>query len=200
MILFNEEAHTYTVNGVEFKSVTTILSAVGVTYYFESQATEIAMIRGSFVHEAIKLFNDGTLDESTLDPVIEPYFQAYKKFMHLTGFKTESWEIVSANTELGYAGTYDVIGILNNKRVLIDFKTGVINKVSCRLQTAAYAHLDSVGKLAARYSLQLKENMDFRLSKPYTNLREDYTKFKACKMVYDLQEARIKNNKIERVR
>lgn len=197
-VIFNAENHVYTVDGIVLPSVTQILSAVGVTYYYDT-GNDTPMTKGSYVHEAIKLWHEKNLDESSLDDTIKPYFLAYQNFEKLTGFVAEKWEIPSCHKELGYAGMFDVIGQLSGKRVLIDYKTGQIDETACRLQTAAYANMTGIGKISARYALQLKTNADFRLSKAYTNLLADFNSFIACKHVYDIQCARIKDGKIERV-
>ena len=78
-LLFNEELHQYSVDGRIIPSVTTIISAVGL-YEFDfvsSETLAVAAERGRAVHSMIEYYEQGDLDESTIDPELQGYFDAY---------------------------------------------------------------------------------------------------------------------------
>lgn len=105
---YEDDGHRYTLNGLLLPSVTGILLAEGfidTTWY-----TEEARTRGSYVHKARHLDDTGELDESTIDPVIAPYLEAWRRFKRETGFVVEESEVPKAQSSYLYAGTPDVNG------------------------------------------------------------------------------------------
>jgi len=50
------------------------------------------------------------LDEDTLDPVIAPYLEAWRRFKRESGFVVERSEVPMASSVYRYAGKPDVIG------------------------------------------------------------------------------------------
>ena len=107
-IEFQEEGHIYTYEGQRLESVTGILKAEGfidVTWY-----DDWSRDRGSYVHEARHLDDIGDLDEDTLDPVIVPYLEAWRKFKRESGFVVEQSEVPMASKDYRFAGKPDVIG------------------------------------------------------------------------------------------
>ena len=76
---FDAAAHRYTVGGKIIPSVTQIISAVGL-YEFDfvsRQTLAIAAERGRIVHTYIEWHEQGLLDESSIDPDLAGYFNAY---------------------------------------------------------------------------------------------------------------------------
>lgn len=69
---FLEDTHTYLLDGVKIPSVTSVLP------YNYTGENEYQRDRGSKVHKMIELYNNGELDEDTLDPVLQPYLESYK--------------------------------------------------------------------------------------------------------------------------
>lgn len=76
---FDEEAHRYTVNGRIIPSVTQIISAVGLYEYdyVSKQTLAVAAERGRIVHTYIEWYEQGLLDESSIDPDLGGYFEGY---------------------------------------------------------------------------------------------------------------------------
>ena len=105
---FDEAEHAYHHNGVRLPSVTQILQAEGFIdmRFFDAYSRE----RGRLVHLATHYDDMGELDEDTLDPVIEPYLRAWRKFRQESGFTVESSEVPMVNIKYGFAGTPDVRG------------------------------------------------------------------------------------------
>lgn len=70
---FIEESHKYLLDGKELVSVTEVLP-------YNYTCSEFYRIRGKYVHKTIELYSKNDLDEDSLDPVLQGYLQAYKKF------------------------------------------------------------------------------------------------------------------------
>lgn len=112
-ITFSEEGHYYTtMDGHRLPSVTGILLSEGFidARWFD----EYSCTRGIYVHQARHLDDEGTLDESTIDPEIAPYLEAWRRFKRESGFIIEESEVPKANLLYGYAGRPDVIGHFPN--------------------------------------------------------------------------------------
>lgn len=76
---FYEDTHTYTLDGKIVPSVTQVINAVGL-YEFEfvnRNTLAVAAERGLIVHECIEFFERGELDETSIDPELRGYFEAY---------------------------------------------------------------------------------------------------------------------------
>ncbi len=164
MVEFDPMTHTYAKDGIRYPSVTEILAAEG--FYGDAAAyfTEYSRDRGRFVHKIIQYHTEGVLDESTIDPVLRPYFDAWLKFERDTGFVSVICEKPMASDLYQVAGTPDHIGPLYDAEAIIDVKTGVMNPAA-QIQTAAYEIL--YGKHAKRFGLQLKPDGKYKLSKEY---------------------------------
>lgn len=158
VIFFDPDTHTYTVNGNVVPSVTQIINTD--TRFCD----EFSRQRGTGVHTAIRFLEENDLDESSLDPVIRPYVTAYKKFKGHSGFVTLACEQLVYSLTFQYAGTLDLYGWLNGKRVIIDVKSGQVPK-TVGMQVAAYKWaLKEMGwKVDAAYSLQLKSDSKYSL-------------------------------------
>lgn len=105
---FIEEGHRYTLGGVPLESVTGILVAEG--FIDTAFYTDYGRERGSFVHLARHLDDTGELDESTIDTVIAPYLEAWRRFKRESGFVIEQSEVPMASKTYLYAGKPDVTG------------------------------------------------------------------------------------------
>ncbi len=196
LIEFNETEHRYIVNGKSLPSVTKILMATGIVWFPENAKRDYYLMRGTYVHEAIRLINTGSLDESTIDDEIKGYVDAYRAFCREVRFEPEMVEYRSAHLAAGYAGTLDCVGKIGGVRAMVDFKSGAVNEKAVRLQTAAYALMDGVPAVSARYGLELKKDGTYKLSKPYTEHRRDQADFLMAVGVYWMQSARIDNGKV----
>lgn len=180
-INFDAERHVYTDSqGREVPSVTGIISAGGLIDTKWSTAWH--MERGTAVHRAVELFEQGDLDEGSLDPVIVPYLDAWHRFRAETGYVSNALEQRIYNPVYRYAGTLDQIGIMQDRTCLVDLKTGTCQRWWA-LQTAAY---NAVAKCRDRYSLELHGDGTYRLIQ-HTK-KTDFQAFLACLTVYNLQQ------------
>jgi RecB family exonuclease len=137
---FDEATHTYTVDGVEYPSVTTILKDVGLIDTSGPWYTDWHRDRGTQVHKALELFDDGDLDEESLDDEIRPYLDAWDRFLTETRCEMMYLERRVVDPELKFAGTIDRIVYWLCAWWVLDIKTGP-HEPWHALQTAAYARL-----------------------------------------------------------
>jgi hypothetical protein len=184
VVEFNEQDHSYTVEGVRYPSVTQILAALGFYGDAVKYFTEQSRDRGSFVHRIIQYHLAGELDEETIDPALRGYFDAWLGFERDTGFTAHTIEQPMFCSVNLFAGTPDLIGELRRDSI-IDIKTGDPGPAAA-LQTAAYEIL--YGKSVSRFSLQLKQDGKYKLTayQEYT----DRKIFLAALSVYRWQVAR----------
>lgn len=194
---FDPVGHAYTLDGQRVPSVTQVIrSALGDP--FEHVARDIlafAQQRGRAVHRACELDDDGELDESTVDPRIAAYVEAWREFRRAFRFEVLFAECPLCAALHGFAGTPDcVIRFDDGALGVLDRKTGLPG-VAAALQTAAYAELARIeveqwgGPPRAeirRYALRMLPTGRYQLH-PYTSPR-DWPDFLACLTTLRLKE------------
>lgn len=121
---FNEDRHEYRLDGVIIPSVTTILSEVGLYDfdYVSRETLDVAAERGRLVHRMIEWHELDILDDSTIDPELQGYFDGYLAARREALPKPEAVEVRFACKRFGYAGTIDAI--IDNGAWYNDIKTG----------------------------------------------------------------------------
>ena len=178
LIQFDEEKHEYRVNGQRLPSVTEILRPLyGDLRFVAKDLLEYKGELGKAVHRAVELHVLGALEYSSLVSPVAEYFEQYLIFEADTGFEPIATE-VRVSSPLGYAGTLDLLGMLNDKMALVDLKTTAALSPAVALQTAAYAKAvadSTTHKVQARYALRLTPDK-YRLQ-PYKNDTQDLAGF-----------------------
>jgi hypothetical protein len=158
---FDPATHTYRAGGVKFPSVTGIISDIGLygdTSYFDDYCRE----RGSFIHRIIQYHLAGELDEATIDPALQGYFDAWQRFEKEVDFVSDECERVMASDIHRFAGTLDHVGHLNGHYCVIDTKTGVMTPQTA-LQLSGYEIL--LGHPGVkRFGLQLMNKGKYKLT------------------------------------
>ena len=166
MIEFRESDHSYWYDGVRVPGVSEIIDGVGLMDPAAKQHyTKFYADRGTAVHKATELYDKGTLDESSLDPEIVGYVEAYKKFVAEHDPTWVEIEKRGFNKQLFYAGTLDRAGFLNEAgAVVLDIKTGQKAKWHV-IQLALYAMLlvQNQNPNLKLYGLYLKGNSIYKL-------------------------------------
>lgn len=176
-ITLNKATHVYQdETGAIWPGVTSILRDAGVvdaTWFTPWHAQ-----RGTAVHAACQMWDEGDLDEVALDPVIEPYLEAWKRFKRDSGFSiggSGGIELLVWNEAYRYAGTLDRLGWWHDFQWVLDIKSG-LSQSWAALQTAAYAKC--MGVTCRRGALELHEDATYRLIEH--NDRNDFNVFLAC--------------------
>lgn len=172
---FVEAEHRYFLDDQELPSVTTVLKAAGLVddrFY-----TEEARTRGSYVHLACQLLDEGDLDRATLDPIVAPYVAAYEQFLAVARPQWTHIEHRVCDAVYGYAGTLDRAGTLNGELMLVDIKSGSVPPF-VGPQTAAYRRCLSEPYRYRRAALHLRDDGSFSLE-PLAD-RQDESVFMAA--------------------
>lgn len=198
MLTFDEETHTYRLDGRVIPSVTQILKSAGVID--DSFYNEEGRVRGTAVHLATQYLDEGDLEWESLDPEIIPYVKAYQKFKEESGFIPELIEKKvfkradsSRASVIDYAGTLDRAGkfspdfmpqsrqdFFSSDYCLIDLKTGAAPQWA-GAQLAGYA-ITLLPQMVRRFVLLLKKNGKYKLQE-FKN-PDDYSVFYgACHVV-----------------
>lgn len=122
-LLFFDQRHKYTLDGVELPSVSELCRFISREIYGTvSQYTlDMAADRGTRVHKAAEALDVYGKVEVTDD--IAPYVQAYLKFRQEHDIKWNMVERSMANQKERYAGTIDRYGELDGAKSLVDLKT-----------------------------------------------------------------------------
>ncbi len=153
---FDEAAHEYRWDGQIVPSVTQALKPLDADDLAKvpPDVLEFARLRGTLAHKACEYFDQGRLDESSLDPEIAGYVQSWIEFRRVTGYTPILTEHRFYHPQLGYAGTIDSVGQYGGSLAVLDRKTSATLLPSVGPQLAAYQHAPGV-KALRRYAIQL---------------------------------------------
>lgn len=191
-LTFDPGPHVYRWDGRVVPSVTEILEEAGVIDYsfIPRDTREMALERGRLVHLATHYDDEGTLDESTIDPILMPYVEAWRTFRRETGFTPFEIEKRGYNDKQRFAGTIDRIGTFPMRpgRYVVDIKCGDY-PAWVRWQLAAYASFDENPRSLIRLCVGLKPTgqYDARHEFPASEWWGDYQDFLAIKRVAEIR-------------
>lgn len=147
---FDPDLHEYRVNGRRVPGVTEVLRAGGLID--DRWFTTESAWRGSAIHMACQLDDEGTLNPKSVDPSISGELEAYRRFKWEMNFEPQEIEVPHCGLIGGMevAGRPDRTGILFKNQVVLDLKSGVVSRATA-LQLAAYSALTGIpGRVAVR--------------------------------------------------
>lgn len=190
---FDAPTHTYIFGAKTLPSVSEICRFAYPDAYADIPAKDKAFYfsRGSGVHKLTEDVENGVDDQFTYDPEVEKYRASHARFIRETGFRAlpGGIEMRVKNLELGYAGTVDRIGTIQNRVVLIDLKTSSVKDKPASLQTALYLLAIPGYKFSevARHGVAIQADGKYKMSVRYPDSDEQDAIFYATKF----KEARI---------
>ncbi len=168
---FDSATHAYSDELGPLSGVTSLLSQAGLIDFsmIPENMRDHYMDRGSKVHLATELYDEGDLDEATLDPILKKYFEGYKKFKADYGerYKIVSMEGAVRHPLQRYAGRFDRLCTIDGELSILDIKTGGLQNWTA-LQIEAYRlafESENKEKIKGRYALQLKKDGKYLLKK-----------------------------------
>jgi len=131
---FDPENHKYYVGKRRVPGVSEILQKVGLSKNYEGIDT-FYRDRGVATHKAIELYLKGVLDETSLDPAIQPQFNAFLDYQkaHNLG-KILALEEPMIDQKMIFAGTPDLITDV----AIYDWKCSKSHDRVAELQGQAY--------------------------------------------------------------
>ncbi|TXH02761.1 MAG: hypothetical protein E6R07_14645 [Nevskiaceae bacterium] len=205
-LTFDEARHEYRLDGVKLPGVTTVLKPISSAHYagVDPDVMARAAALGQAVHKVIELDLQQDLDTDSLDPELVPYYRGWRMFLRQSGFQAYLSEKKLASVQGRYAGTLDLMGVLNGLPSLIDAKRVAVVTPSTGPQTFAYGQLvrencpELLGPTTPlrRYALQLKKAVpnavtaDWQLL-PFTNDSRDRLVWQSClNIAHYLQESK----------
>lgn len=168
-IIIADEPRRYWLGDQSYKSVTGILGEVGIRpdfSYVPKPILDHAIARGIAVHHATHLIDRDTLDESTVDPQISGFVDAYRRFRRECSVQIIAREgkLISP---LGFGLRPDIIAWVLTSRAVVDLKTAQNLGKCTGPQTAGYliGWNSSFPKqiVENRYGLRLQSNGYYKL-------------------------------------
>lgn len=186
-LIFDKDSHTFREPGTGkvVPSVTTILQDVGLidTSWFTPESRQ----RGSYVHRATELYDAGSLDESTVDPIVRPYLDGWIAFC-VEVIRQVGALVILAREEQVWHPAYGYAGIVDADIKgwgLVDIKTGDPAPWH-PMQTAAYWRaLRPFDPNKRRGCVYLRDDGSFKYVRHTSG--NDFNEFAACVTVYNLK-------------
>lgn len=195
-VQFDEATHTYTLDGKELPSVTHIIRylAVDKANSADHNMALIARERGSTVHEATVMYDHSGEIPDDFPAEYAPYLEAYVQFCRDYHPKWELIEHQMGNTTLGFAGTLDRFGVIDDKLCILDIKTSYkVDIPSLSAQLTAYHDLllneqfERLENANIRHlGLQLMRTGKYRLYE--TDCEKGRDLFYSCRRIYKTTE------------
>jgi hypothetical protein len=116
---FQEDTHTYTLEGRTVPSVTTVLEAEGYSNPFTHN--EYAAGWGSMAHKTVELDCTGRL--GSYDPAFEPWMEGIRAFRAKHNPQGDFERRVYWKCgPMEYAGTADFVGVIGHREYVLDWK------------------------------------------------------------------------------
>ena len=170
-IQFDELNHTYTVNGEDMPSVTTVLADAGIIK--KDNYPSGAAIKGKDIHKLIQLFDENDLDMGGLDDEQWLHLNNWNAARLTLKLESPKHELIVFHQPYKYAGTIDVFDLPT--MTLVEIKSGRKERWH-KLQLAAYkmAYECYFGeKIKVTALVYTHPNVDKIMLNPITEYEED---------------------------
>ena len=122
-LTFEEERHLYYLNGLEVPSVTTLMKPLSSDFYstVDPEVLNKAAKRGTAIHNAVENYAKFGIED--IPPVYSGYFAGFREW-----WDSRKPEVLATETKvyhkiLRYAGTVDLLCIIDGRVTLVDYKT-----------------------------------------------------------------------------
>lgn len=136
-----KDADTYTIKGKVYTRVTRVLAAQGLIDFsnIPERDRQFYLDRGTENHRLWQQVEEGVDGKYTYDERVEAYRAGHAKFLRETGFRAlpGGIELRIKLDQFMVAGTLDRLGTIQNRLILIDYKSSHVHDWT-RLQTAIY--------------------------------------------------------------
>jgi len=188
-LTFDEVSHTYRLGGARVPSVTQILAPLSSFEGIPPHVLDAKRDLGQRVHFACQLDDEHDLDESSVEPDVEPYLAGWRRFLRESGAVVVHNEQQVADPVLRFAGTLDnVLEVPTyTGRWLVDKKTCFSLPMAVGPQTAAYMRAFADPTVTRRAALRLRPDGTYRFD-PLTGA-DDWSAFMACLCLHRFKES-----------
>lgn len=122
-----------------------------------------ALDRGSAVHAATALDDQGRLDESSVVPEIAGHLAAWRKFRREMSATPIEIEKAVKHSALGYRGTLDRVMAWGPDRWVVDIKCGATCAKWHHIQTMAYRMAYSADRSIRRACVHVTPDGEYRM-------------------------------------
>ena len=179
-------ADAYIIAGKKYARVTAIVRHAGLSDFsgIPEKDREYYFSRGTNNHRLWQDVEEGKDHLYDYDPEVEEYRAAHAKFLRETGFKALSGgiELQVKSDDLKVAGTLDRLGTIQNRVVLIDYKTTQVHPATA-IQTALYLLCIPGYKFSEveRYGVAFRNNGTYAMSPRYKDSDKDDAIYYAAK-------------------
>lgn len=191
-VVYDDDAHSYTLDGVRVPSVSQICSVVKPDEYAMVSADVLARAsaRGRACHAMCALDVRDQLDVSSLGEELLFYYSQWDEFRANFIVDVHHSERVVCSRKFMYCGTLDLIATLRLRgkkiRALIDLKFTAAMPALVKVQTAGYkvAAIESLGEKLdlARFCLWFPRTGGYRLAE-HKEERADTTVFQSARTI-----------------
>ena len=187
-LVLDRKSHEYRLDGRRLAGVTEVIEAAGMMPPMYGPA-DWYLGRGSAVHAATALLDEGTLDEASVDPQAAGYVDAYRAMRTTVGTDLVVQEIETSryHETLGYAGTPDRVVRWRGRLGVLEIKCGV-DAGWHAIQLASYLRLVQGAETRLTVYLQKDGKWNLDECKPQ-NQRADFDTFLAALTLYRWREA-----------
>lgn len=157
-LLFDEFTHTYRLDELILPSVTTLMKPLSDDFYraVTPEVLDRAAQRGTAIHNAIENYIEFGVQD--IPPQYAGYFEAFVQWWERRKPEPLALERRVYHKILRYAGTADLICMIDGRLTLVDYKSSAqINEKLCAVQLEGYDRaFDSHGvKIEQRLILHL---------------------------------------------
>ena len=164
-LTFEEEDHIYRLDGREVPSVTTLMKPLSNVVYgtVDPGVLSRAAHKGTAVHSANENYVLFGIED--IDPAYALYFEAFKAWWHECKPTPIGTEIRIYHKILEYAGTADLLCIIDGKVTLVDYKTSAqVSRMMYGVQLEGYDRaFDSHGiHIDQQLILHLRKNGTYK--------------------------------------
>lgn len=185
---FIEEPHIYKLCGKEIPSVSTVMKPLSSSVYGEvdPHVLRMAANRGTIVHEAIENFLYYGIED--IPPTYGGYLDAFIQFWKDYKPTLIAVEYRVYHKYLEYAGTVDLLLLIENELWLVDNKTSSkVEKMLTRVQLESYKKALATHDIRVQRKaiLHLKKNGKYSLVRHPADDQKAWDVFTSCKKVLD---------------
>ncbi len=138
-LAFDEAVHTYRLNGQIIPSVTTLMKPLSDDFYrtVDLEVLNRAAQRGTAIHNAIENYIE--FDIRDIPPQYAGYFEAFLQWWNYRKPEPLALEKRVYHKILRYAGTADLVCIIDGRLTLVDYKSSAqVNGKLCAVQLEGY--------------------------------------------------------------
>lgn len=139
-LTFEENSHTYKLNGIIIPSVSTIMEPLNHAKYSGIKESTLAAAaeKGTIVHNAIENWIKFGIEDVPSE--YKGYFDCFLEFWNMYSPEVIGSELRIYHKQLSYGGTIDLLANISGELTLVDYKSVyTVSEMTCGVQLEAYS-------------------------------------------------------------